>query len=247
MDDAGAGVDLEALAAGYRQRPASEASRRRARRAAAEAQLQPGDWAVDVGGGTGAHAACWAEAGLRALVIDPSRGMLRRAAARPGVRAVGGRAQALPLATGSVHLVFFHLSIHYGDWERAIDEAMRVLEDGGECWVWTLGAEHHRASFLARWFPSVAAIDTARFPDPEALATRFAAAGGAVTRGREVEVPERRAGEWLEAVDAGFVSTLQLVPAEELQAGRERFVAAYPDPREVVRYRLDFDWLRTRK
>ncbi|MGD2051448.1 MAG: class I SAM-dependent methyltransferase [Acidimicrobiia bacterium] len=246
MDDA-AGVDLEALAAGYLQRPASEASRHRARRAAAEASLQPGDWAVDVGGGTGAQAACWAEDGVHAIVVDPSRGMLRRAAARPGVHAVGGRAQALPLATGTVRLVTFHLSIHYGDWRRAIDEAMRVLCDGGECWVWTLGGAHHRASFLARWFPSVAAIDTARFPDPDALADRFAGAGGTVDRGTETEVRERSAAAWLAAVDAGFVSTLQLIPAEELRAGRERFVAAHPDPAEVVRYRLDFDWLRTRK
>ncbi len=242
-----AAVDLEALAAGYQRRPASEASRQRPRRAATEAGLHPGDWAVDVGGGTGAHAACWAEAGLRALVVDPSRGMLRRAAEQPGVAAVGGRAQALPLASGSVALVYFHLSIQYGEWRTAVDEAMRVLRDGGECWVWTLGSDHHRRSFLARWFPSVAGIDAARFPDPDALEARFAAAGGTVSRGREVEVSERSAGEWLEAVAAGFVSTLQLISPEELQAGRERFTAAYPDPAERVRYRLDFDWLRTRK
>ncbi len=209
--------------------------------------MQPGDWAVDVGGGTGAHAACWAGAGYRALVVDPSPGMLRRAAGRPGVVAVGGRAQALPLAARSMALVFFHLSIHYGRWERALDEAMRVLRPGGECWVWTLGGEHHRSSFLARWFPSVAAIDAARFPDPDALAARLAAGGGTVTRGREVEVRERTAGEWLDAVAAGFVSTLQLIPPDEFRAGRERFAAAYPDPAEMVRYRLDFDWLRTRK
>jgi len=240
-------VDLEALADGYEHRPASEAALRRPRRAAAEADLRRGDWAVDVGGGTGVHAAEWVRCGYQAVVVDPSRGMLRRAATRRGVIIVAGRAQALPFASETVGLVYFHLSIHYGDWEVAVDEALRVLRPGGECWVWTLGAEHRRDSFLTRWFPSVAFIDAARFPAPDALAERFAAGGGNVTREREIEVRERPAGEWIEAVESGFVSTLQLLTPEELRAGVEEFEAIHPDRSTIVRYRLLFDVLRTRK
>jgi hypothetical protein len=68
-----------------------------------------------------------------------------------------------------------------------------------------------------------------------------------VTRGREVEVRKRPAGEWVAAVESGFVSTLQLIPPEELRAGLDRFVATHPDRSRIVRYRLLFDWLRTRK
>jgi hypothetical protein len=168
--------------------------------------------------------------------------MVTGAAARSGVEAICGIAQALPLRTGCARLVYFHLSIHYGDWKQSLDEALRVLEPGGSCWVWTMGEEHHRSSFLARWFPSVAAIDGARFPDPAAIATHLER-GAEVVAGREVESRKVPAGRWRDGVRAGFVSTLQLVPRAELEAGLARFAATYPDPDQEVEYVLTFDWI----
>ena len=236
---AGGRVDLEALAEAYRHRPAHAANLEHARRALAGAR--PGGVALDVGGGPGAHAEVFAEGGMTAVLVDPSRGMVRSAARRvpAAVRAV---AQQLPFRDGTVDLVYFHLSLHYGDWRRATDEALRVLRPGGSVWIWTLGPRHHRRSMLARWFPSVEGLDRGRFPEPEAVAARLGRLAE-VRHGHERATVRRRVGDWRDAVEAGFVSTLQLIDAGELQAGLASFDAEYPDPDGVVAYDMYWEWL----
>jgi hypothetical protein len=54
------------------------------------------------------------------------------------------------------------------------------------------------------------------------------------------ETVARTAGSWVEAVRAGFVSTLHLLGAAEIETGLASFRAAHPDPAEVVSYRLAF-------
>lgn len=237
-------VDIEDLAAGYSHRPTSDAGRARARRAGSSLGLRPGDIAIDIGGGRGQHAGVWAEAGARALVIDPARGMTDEATAVPGVAAIRGEAQHLPLRDNSARLAYFHLSIHYGDWREALDEALRVLEPGGELWIWTMGEKHHRDSFLAKWFPSVGDIDAARFPAPAAIAAYLRARCNQVESGQEVEIKRQRAGDWRTAVVARFVSTLQLVPPDEFARGLATFDAAHPSPTEAIGYVLTFDWIQ---
>ncbi|MDJ0924772.1 MAG: class I SAM-dependent methyltransferase [Acidimicrobiia bacterium] len=237
-------IDLEDLAEGYSHRPASAPGLARARRAAVSAGVRPGDVAVDIGGGRGRHAAVWLEHSARPVVADPSRGMVNIAARLPGVTAIRAVAQALPLRDGSARLAYFHLSIHYGDWRRALDEALRIVGRDGECWIWTMGEQHHRESFLARWFPSVGDIDAARFPEPGQIAEYLQQQRCAVELGKETESKVSRAGAWRDAVAARFVSTLQLIPAEELARGLEGFDAEHPDRDEPVEYVLTFDWLR---
>ena len=203
-----------------------------------------GSHVLDVGGGPGNHAAVWAEAGMRAIVVDPSLEMLAVAAGLPGVDAVAGVSQEMPFRDAVFELVVFHLSIHYGDWRMALDEALRVVRPGGCCLVWTHGPAHVESSMLTRWFPTVGDIDARRFPDPEEVAGYLAEHGAIVTHDTEVEQVVRRAGDWERAVRAGFVSTLQLVPASELERGLNDFRAAHPDPDEPVAYRLGFDRIR---
>ena len=52
------------------------------------------------------------------------------------------------------------------------------------------------------------------------------------------------AGVWRAAVEARFVSTLQLISDEEFNAGLIAFDDTHPDPEEVVDYVLTFDWIR---
>lgn len=215
--------------------------------AAALNGIEPGSRALDVGAGRGDHAAVWVERGYRALALDPGVAMATAAARHRGVVVVRGVAQALPFRDQTLALVYFHLSVHYGDWKKAIDEAGRVLRPGGACIVWTLGADHHRASMLAKWFPSVAEIDAARFPEPALIAARLEKAGHEVEARKEFEVVERAAGEWVAAVRAGFVSTLQLVSEKELDVGLTAFTAAHPDPRQIVTYELMWDRIRARR
>jgi len=236
-----ADIDLEALAAGYRHRRVSPASLGRAAAAADAARLAPGSVAIDVGGGRGFHAGVFAGHGAQAVVVDRSEAMASVAASVPGVVAIVGDAVRLPMADACADLVHFHLSIHYGDWRRSLDEAIRVCRPGGTVWVWTFGGDHFASSFLAKWFPSIGPIDAARFPDPEALAARFSAAGlGEVVVTDDPEKVETTAGAWREAVEAGFVSTLQMLPPGELETGLGRFSSQHPDPAEPIAYSLPF-------
>lgn len=217
----------------------------RARQSARAASLEPGEWAVDVGGGYGRHAATWLDLGLRPIVVDPAAEMHQRARRERGVHAVRGRWQRLPFVDGSLGLVYGHLSIHYGDPKTAIDEVIRVLRPGGAVSIWTLGSRHHETSFLARWFPSVPAIDAARFPDPRSLIAYLERGGTATAELVEVDAEVRRtAGQFEAAVAARFVSTLQLVPEAELAAGLGRFRLRHPDPDEELTYLLRYDWVR---
>ncbi len=166
---------------------------------------------------------------------------------RPGVAAIRASSQQLPLRDATVQLVYFHLSLHYGDWRAALDEAHRVLGPGGQCWIWTMGERHHRESFLARWFPSVGDIDTARFPDPGLVSSYLGERWASVESGKDIEAKVVAAGTWRAAVEARFVSTLQLISDEEFRAGLETYDKTYPDPDEPVEYLLTFDWIRASK
>ena len=163
-----------------------------------------------------------------------------RPARERGIAVVCGVSQQLPFTDASFSLLWFHLSLHYGDWSRALDEAVRVTERGGRIEIWTLADDHHDSSMLARWFPSVVAIDEERFP-PCADVEHHLANSASVTRTHVVEERHRTAEEWADAVDAGFVSTLQLVGEDELTGGLARFRAAHPDPRQDIVYELRFD------
>ncbi len=237
-------VDLETLAEGYSHRPTSVAGLARARLAADSVGLGPRDVAIDIGGGRGNHAAVWLEVGAKPIVIDPSAGMAKVADRHTGVAVVRAVSQQLPLLADSVRLAYFHLSLHYGDWRQALDEVARVSIEGGECWIWTMGEQHHRASFLARWFPSVGDIDAERFPDPSEICAYLEDRWIRVESKKEVERKVSTAASWRSAVEAGFVSTLQLISDEEMCSGLAAYDAAHPDPDELVDYVLTYDCIR---
>lgn len=217
----------------------------RATEIARDADLEVGEWALDVGGGYGTHAAQWRGVGLRPVVVEPSVAMRSRASQLHPVAIVGGRAEELPFADHSVGLWYAHLSIHYCDADRAVDEACRVLRRGGSLAIGTLGPRHHRASFLSQWFPSIAPNDEARFPDPGRVSHRIEVQGGVDVRLEEVDVAKTRsAGHWRDAVLAGFVSSLQFISDSELAAGLDAFDRSHPDPEEPIAYVIRYDWVR---
>ena len=182
-----------------------------------------------------------AATGARAVVVDRSPAMAR-AAREQGLHAMVADGRRLPVAAGAADLVYFHLSLHYGGWEEWLAEAARVVRPGGRVVAWTFAREHFRHSLLARWFPSIVPLDEARFPDPDLLGARLAALGlEQVRQVAETETIARRAGDWEEAVRAGFVSTLQMLEPAELEVGLSRFHREHPDPDEVLHYRL---WYR---
>lgn len=220
-----AGIDLDDLSGAYSHRPITEAGRRRATLSATDLN----GIVVDAGGGTGAHSEVFTGLGLRPVVLDVNSRMCAEAVAR-GVRAVTARSELMPVSDGSAALVYFHLSIHYGDWAAALDEAVRITAPGGRVEIWTFGRSGIERSSLATWFPTVGRIDVERFPDPSGLAAHLDRRCSGVRVESHDDLVERTAGDWVEAVRARFVSTLQLVPDAEIEAGIKAFEEAHPDP-----------------
>lgn len=236
MDD----VDLEELARAYRFRPISKTASDRARRAASEA-LDP---LLDIGGGNGSHASVWAAQGRRAMVLDLSTEMTMQASVLRNVDVVRGDAHRLPFRDDSIGLAYFHMSIHYGDWRETLTEAGRVVRGGGIIDVWTFSPQDIERSPLGSWFPTVTEIDTVRFPSPVDLAAHLSTIGTETTVDSEDEPTMRTAKDWIESVRARFVSTLQFVPSEELEAGIARFMQAYPNDDDVYESHVHFTRVR---
>ena len=233
-------IDLTELTCGYRHRPASPVSLDRARHAAHGST----GVLVDVGGGTGVHAREWVGPGVTPIVVDPSESMCREASAKPGVRVVRGVSQHLPLRDGVAQLVYFHLSIHYGAYNEAVEEALRVAAPSGAIEIWTFAPESMASSALARWFPRIADLDADRFPPIGGLVACLEGSGAAVAVDHLPETVERTASSWQAAVRNRFVSTIQLLTDEEIHDGLERFTQAYGDGEEPYRYNVDFVRIR---
>jgi SAM-dependent methyltransferase len=126
------GGSFGAVAAAYAEhRPDYPEAAVRWALAPADAEL-PGLRVLDLGAGTGKLTAQLADLGADVTAVEPDPAMfaeLRRQL--PRIRALDGRAEAIPLPDGSVHAVLCGQSMHWFDMERALPEIARVLVPGG--------------------------------------------------------------------------------------------------------------------
>lgn len=145
--------------------------------------LRPGVVVLDAACGTGRHAA-WLEArDCRAVGVDITAAMLRRASAKtPRTGLVQGDLRALPLASGSVDAAVCALALcHLEDFTPALRELARILRPGGRLVV---SDPHGRGDYTG--------------------GQGFYGTGG-LTRPRFVRNYHRQASEWIEAFsDSGF-------------------------------------------
>lgn len=124
---------------------------------------------LDLGAGTGKltqGVAALARPGqeIRLIAVEPDPGMLAQLSALlPGVTALAGRAEQIPLPDGSVDAVLCGQSAHWFDMDRAVPEVARVLAPGGVFaglwnmdddsvpWVAELVRRYGSTLSLARW------------------------------------------------------------------------------------------------
>jgi hypothetical protein len=102
----------------------------------------------------------------------------------------------------------------------------------------TYDPSHFDAYWLNAFFPSLEAIDRARFPTPETLRAELAAAGFSgvhATRLRRRATIDRESA--LEKIRGRHISTFDLIGDDEYRAGLERAERALPDR---VDYPLDW-------
>ncbi len=182
---------------------------------------------LDVGCGTGRFAVQAADRlGARVWGVDPSPEMLDLARAR-GRRLCGWKqasAEHLPFKDGWFDAVHAHLVLHLVESPpRALAEMLRVLDDdGGRIVIVSFRPEHFDRFHLAPYFPSLTAIDRARFPASAEISAELRAAGLEVgERTMQTQRPVAPA-ELIERVRGRYISTLHLLDEDEYRSGLER-------------------------
>lgn len=224
--------DFDARAATYDAlRPAGEAWWRLFDVLVEEGDLR-GRKVLDVGCGTGKLLAALVErAHARAWGVDASEEMLgvARAGLAAGVGLKLGRAEALPFRDGWFERVTMSLVVHLVDRSRAFAEAGRVLGDDGRIAIATFAPEHFDTYWLNPWFPSIAALDRARFPTGDELRDELRCAGlGRVSVVSVTSVEEIDRETALERVRGRHISTFDLLSDREIAQGTRRAEAELP-------------------
>jgi len=192
----------------------------------------PGRRVLDVGCGTGALAAELSRRGAKVWGVDTSAEMLAVARERVGseVGLKQGAAEALPFRDGWFERVVLRCVVHLLDRARALPELARVLAPSGRVVVATFAPEHFERIWVARVFPSLAAIDRARFPAPGLLARELETAGLGEARIRRIsQSATLERGDALEKLRERYISTLSLLPEDEYRAGLERAERELPE------------------
>jgi len=188
------------------------------------------------------------QVGALVYALDRSPEMIRQALTKEGgldVHWTVGDAHALPYAANAFACVFMALVVHHlEDRPRALAEILRVLQPGGHLVIWTASHPQIRRFFLGPFFPSLTAIDLARFPGIEELMAQMKATGFTQVHRRAVTRRETvPAAEILNRVRHRYISTLSLIPEEEFTAGVEafsRYLDALPGHRLTRAYRYTF-------
>jgi ubiquinone/menaquinone biosynthesis C-methylase UbiE len=181
---------------------------------------------LDVGCGTGRLAALLAERhGCKVWGVDVSAEMLAVARERVprGVGLKRAAAESLPFRDGTFERAVMTLVVHHLDRPRAFVELARVLEPGGRLALLTFDPPSFEGYYLNRYFPSIRAIDSARFPDAQVLDRELRASGFAdlsVHRHTQHRTISRDAA--LAKIRGRHISTFQLIDADEYASGLER-------------------------
>src|ERR1700690_3472885 len=94
---------------------------------------------VDLGAGTGLLSRALAGKAAHVIAVEPDARMRAVLEARsPGVRALAGKGEAIPLPDASADGVFVSSAWHWMDPDLAVPEIGRVLRDGGRFGlIWT--------------------------------------------------------------------------------------------------------------
>jgi SAM-dependent methyltransferase len=183
--------------------------------------------AVDVAAGTGLFSRALHRRVRLVVAVEPDDRMRTVLAANsPGVRAVEGRGEAIPVPDASADGVFVSSAWHWLDPDLAIPEIGRVLRNGGRLGVIWTGRDRR-----ADWAAELNRTRRAQGAGPAD------AAGSRPRRGHEVVLPENAPFENVASASFTFVRTMSVddavdwmgtysgvitAPAEEQAAGRTR-------------------------
>lgn len=188
---------------------------------------------LDVGCGTGRFSHELAQAGAIVTGLDPSETMLAAARTREPagdrmIEYVRADANGEMMPGRRYDLVTAFYCVQYIDVAQWSKRVIDLLEPDGAVVVATFPHRHFAETEWARFFPSLAAIDMARFPSVPAIQNMFVKAGFTSIHARDVLVPlEDDPSALIARVEAKYLSSFFLLPDEEFRAGlaamRERW------------------------
>jgi SAM-dependent methyltransferase len=137
---------------------------------------------ADIGAGTGIFSRVLADLGHDVLAVEPDDEMrLKLAETSPGITALAGSAEKIPLPDASVDAVTAAQAFHWFDRKVACPEIARVLRPGGVLAVISNG-EDESVDWVAEWW---SAVGPREVPHPRARRRR-------ITFGPLFSDPERR-------------------------------------------------------
>ena len=172
--------------------------------------------AVDVAAGTGVFTRAVQRRAAQVIAVEPDDRMRAVLAARsPGVRAVAGRGEAIPVPDASADGVFVSSAWHWLDPDRAVPEIARVLRDGGRLGViWT--SRDRRVDWVAE-------LDVLRRPHDVRSAED---ARSQLRRRHEVTLPGNAPFENIATASFAFVRTMTVDDAVDWLATYSGLITA---------------------
>ena len=178
---------------------------------------------LDCGCGTGRLSKALADSvAAKVWGVDPEPAMLRVAEQNvpASVGLKQGRAEQLPFRDGWFERAVMWLVCHLVDRPAAFADVRRVVVADGRFVIVTFDPEHFGDFWLNRFFPSLEAIDRARFPAGHQLEAQLAAAGfGNVRLLRHSQQASLTREEALERIQQRHISTFDLLDEDEVRRG----------------------------
>jgi len=180
---------------------------------------------LDLGCGTGRFTQSLARHfDAEVIGVDPSEKMLERAREKlddPRVRYEFGRAEALPLESQSVDMIFMSMSFHhFADRHAAARECRRVLRERGRAFVRTGVRERTLVYPYVPFFPSTPAMIEAMLPSLAELQSAFESSGFRLVSAEVID--QTIAPNWdayADKVAAGGDSIISQLSERELEVG----------------------------
>ena len=204
---------------------------------------------VDVGSGVGTWAELIAVAfDVTVWGVEPSlrmRAVAEREHSHPRVTYVAGRAEQIPLPDASCDAAHLSYVIHHlDDREACAREVRRVLRSDGVVIIRNAFRESLSQVPFFQWFPTALTLDQRRMPSAAEVAESFASHGFDVVASEVVwQETSPSLQVYHERLKLRAISTLELLPDDEFEAGVERMREAAERETEPQPVRAPVDLL----